>query len=285
MDISFTCSDKYKKPALVMLDSFFKNNSGNHNFHFLYSMTSLKTRSKLKKIIEKNGCNFIEYKIDENVFNGFNNYARFGFIAYYRILLPFILDAAIKKVLWLDTDIVVNGSLSDILDGSDNYSIYGVNYPEEERLNALNLDNKIYVNSGVLIFNLDKIRNEYSKEFLLNSFINNQNKFIYLDQCFFNYQFKNDIGLLEKKYNTVVYRVKKMSTDQLISLNDEACVAHYVGKIKPWNFLYDNRGYKLYWKYAKKIYGNIFYSFWFVVSHLLYCLRPLVRVIKNRRKS
>ena len=67
----------------------------------------------------------------------------------------------------------------------------------------LNIDKNLYINSGVLLLNLDKIRKD-KKDKELNDFVN-KNKLMYPDQDTINVVFKNNIYFLENKYNSSLF--------------------------------------------------------------------------------
>jgi lipopolysaccharide biosynthesis glycosyltransferase len=60
-----------------------------------------------------------------------------------------------------------------------------------------------YINSGVVLFNLKKIR-EDNKEQELDKFVN-ENKLYYPDQDAINAIFKNHILFLDNKYNSSMF--------------------------------------------------------------------------------
>ena len=60
-----------------------------------------------------------------------------------------------------------------------------------------------YINSGVVLFNLKKIR-EDNKEQELNKFVN-ENNLYYPDQDAINAIFKNNILFLDNKYNSSLF--------------------------------------------------------------------------------
>jgi lipopolysaccharide biosynthesis glycosyltransferase len=67
----------------------------------------------------------------------------------------------------------------------------------------ISIDKNSYINSGVVLFNLDKIRKE-KKEKELDNYVNN-NKLFYPDQDTINVVFKNNILFLNNKYNSSLF--------------------------------------------------------------------------------
>ena len=132
-----------------------------------------------------------------NNFNNRNN-AMYSQTTYYRLLLPIILD--IDRILYLDGDTLIYKDLDEMyhIDFNDNYVLgvldyfsYGIDY--------LGINSKIYINAGVILLNLDKIRKNKKIYDLIK--ILNSNMFLHAhDQTLINYVFYPNIGIIPSKY-------------------------------------------------------------------------------------
>jgi lipopolysaccharide biosynthesis glycosyltransferase len=284
--IGFTSSDSFLKPTLVMLTSFFINNSKKYTFNFLFTNTSKSTREKFKEIIEKNKCHYVEWKLDESLFNGFALLKRYNYTSYFRICLPFLVSNNCRKILWIDSDTVINGSIDDLFYIKKSFCLNGVSYPEVECKNKLGLSNQDeYINCGVILYDVNLIKNKFSLKQALVFFVKNQSKFTYIDQCFLNLFYRNSIGCFSSKYNDVIYRIKKYSKKQVKEKIDDDIVIHFVGNIKPWNYFYDSNMYKAYWKYGRCVFGSFYYYKWLFVSRIFFIFRPFMKIFKKMRKK
>ena len=283
--IGFTSSDLFCLPTLVMLDSFFRNNKSKYIFNFVFYDTSKETRNRFKKIIEENGCEYKEWKVNEELFKDFILLKRFGYTTYFRIVFPFIVDNNCKKLLWIDSDTVVNGSIEKLFKNDLTFALYGVNMPEKECLHRLGLsEEEPYVNCGVILYNVEKIKSAYSLENALTVFSKEKDKFTYVDQCFLNLFYRNDIGTIDSIYNDIIYRVNAYSKTQIEQKSKIDIILHFVGNIKPWKYLYDNKICSIYWKYGRRVYGEFYYFKWYVISHCFIIFSPIVKLIKKTRK-
>lgn len=170
----------------------------------------------------------------------------------YRLMLPNLID--VEKVIYLDSDIIVDLDISTLWNIDIRNYILGAVLDIESSRNdkrfkkfykSINVDLNRYFNAGVIIFNLNKLRNFD----LLNKsieFFSNKPDVPHLDQSVLNYFFKdNDVKLLDRKYNIIV-------SDELMKINKKidniSGIYHFAGVGKPWNGIcseYD----KLYWKY------------------------------------
>lgn len=169
---------------------------------------------------------------------------------FYRIFIA-ALYPNYKKAIYLDCDITVVGDISKMynIDLGDN--IFGV-IPDDVissveqfqiyATDAVGVPYKKYFNSGVLLMNLEKYREEKIKE-----------KFVYLlvkynfetaapDQDYLNVLCKDKVMYLERGWD-------RMSTDE--DYDGELYIIHYNNFRKPW--YYDNVPYeKYFWEYAPK---------------------------------
>lgn len=174
----------------------------------------------------------------------------------YRLMLPELID--VEKVIYLDSDVIVNLDISELWNiDIRNYTLGAVLDIESSRndkrfkkfYESINVDLNRYFNAGVVIFNLDKLRNFDLLDKSIDFFYNKPNA-PHLDQSALNYFFKdNDVRLLDRKYNIIV-------SDELMKINFERKkvddigngIYHFAGIGKPWNGIY-NEYDKLYWKY------------------------------------
>ena len=143
--------------------------------------------SNLEIIFYNMGNTFLSHNID-----------RISQATYYRILSPVMFD--IDRIIYLDGDTLTLKDLQEMynIELNDNYVLgildfftYGIDY--------LGIKSKKYINAGVIILNLRKIR-EDNKIFDLINVINKKMKLNTQDQTLINYIFYPKIGILPSKY-------------------------------------------------------------------------------------
>ncbi len=81
----------------------------------------------------------------------------------------------------------------------------------------------------MVIINVDKIRQNYTAEKIIKLITENQKYFIYPDQDFLNKIFKDEIKIIDSKYNTLVKEINYKD------LPEKPLIIHFAGHIKPWN--------------------------------------------------
>ena len=301
MTYHFTCNtdDNYLQHGCAMLCSLFENNRGMHfHVHLLTKELSHENRMFVRELCEKYGNELSVYDVDEKKLEGvkFRKNRPLTMAAYYRILLPEILDESIDRVLYLDCDIVVLGEVKELyelclddlalaacLDASPYTDLH-------RRQLVLDLKDSTFC-SGLMMINLKYWRNNKSEDKLLE-YSKREREVVYLhDQDALNYVFKNKWYVLPYKWGVAPYsyavldgRQKRFDIDEYV-FNPK--IIHYASPIKPWLDVWQPRQ-KYYIRYLKlsefpnatleKINMSVRLNVWF--SNLRYFvnryIRPLV---------
>ena len=164
------------------------------------------TLSILKSLIYKYSSNL--EMIFYNMGNNFKDKKdRLPQSAHYRLLTPIFLD--IDKIIHLDGDVIVLKDLNEMyhLPFNDNY-ILGFLDVMSNGIDFLGIKSERYINSGVVLLNLDKIRNDNKIYDILN--MTNSPKHIpYLDQSIINYVFYSKTRILTSKFGIWNFSDKK----------------------------------------------------------------------------
>ena len=124
----------------------------------------------------------------------------------YKLLLSLIYPD-IPRIIFLDGDTLIFTDISEMynLEFNDNY-LLGYPYHTADSLDKWDPDNfKIYVNGGVLLFNIHKIRKDNMDLKLLLFHGVNYTRTNFFEQDSLNYIYKNKIGLLPLKYGVYLF--------------------------------------------------------------------------------
>jgi lipopolysaccharide biosynthesis glycosyltransferase len=184
---------------------------------------------------------------------------------YFRLWIPELLDVY-QKVIYLDSDLVVNKSLVDLYKTDlTRYVIAGVRdfnnmghrrYVEE----SLGVVAENYINSGVLIFNTHLCRKQDFRNKCLA--ISNYMKALSCpDQDMINIVCAGKIKLLDSGWNYLwnygfeQYRQPPDGpawfADDFKNAQEKKFIVHFSSAIKPWNYpLYEDA--ELFWQYARR---------------------------------
>lgn len=162
---------------------------------------------------------------------------------YYRVLLGSILSPDIDRVLYLDADTIV---LSDVrpLFGLDlGTAVIGAALDRGSVQMAARRGLPRYVNSGVLVMDLQRWRQGDLARRCLDFAAQNPEKISYGDQCAINAVCTDLIHVLEPRWNRFV--VPQTRADDA----GDAAILHYITGDKPWQAWYENDLARHYWRY------------------------------------
>lgn len=237
LNIFLAVNDGYAKQLCVTIVSVLANNQ-DEKIHFYvlsndFSENSRQAVQNIYKLYKNWDVTYLQP--DRKLFENLNLTVKYITIeGYYRYV---IADMAphLDKALYMDADIAVNGSLRPLWDVPlDGYYCSGVRDLCIERLNYKKriglTESDLYINSGVLLLNLKKIRQDKITEKLFENTVKMSGKIFYQDQDVINITFKDKIKEVDSLYNFTSDNLKKEK-----SKASRAVVIHYTGATKkPW---------------------------------------------------
>lgn len=173
--------------------------------------------------------------------------------SYSRLFAQFYLPEDLDRILWLDSDIIVKGSLQDLYSAPLNnipliaFSNMGEPGDNEINLGRLELSLSVpYFNAGVLLLNLKYLRTKTSLSSILELCLNNASRLRFEDQDVMNLIYHDRALVLnDQRYNCMVNAPKVFSSPDIAQ---KAVVIHYAGREKPWRFLWHNEFSRYWWE-------------------------------------
>lgn len=272
--VVLAADNNYRYPLMVTLLSSLMNAKKNTKYQFIilvsdqFDMESMELINKLLKQYDMPEAAF--YNMQDNYQNIEMQIKHISYATFYRLQLPELLKE-VEKCIYLDVDVVVKKDLKEFFDIElgDNYiagvKAAGYYYPEEKKtatISLLEIDKlDQYINAGVLLINLKKMREDKLTETFEKLLEKN---FPSQDQDILNAACYGHIKVLPPKYNAMTkYNVGiKDEYDRIECLHicytreewNEACetpvIIHYADRWKPWQ---DLRGIFVqeWWKYIK----------------------------------
>jgi len=259
--IVLAADDNYAQHLGVTLVSILENYHGKQKIEF-YILDNNITSENVEKI-KQIGVNYkvvlFFYKVSENFFKDFPEVNYLSRATYSRIFIPKLLSKSIEKVLYLDSDIVVLGDISQLYNQDlQKYSMGAIRDVMAKEILRIYFDKSLsdYFNAGVLLINLRKWRQNKFFQYLPKFIELHKNELLRADQDILNCLLKDDWLPLDKKFNLDLKRSK---------LNLEPAkgtvVLHYSDKIKPWQYMFYGKSQKYYWQYLKKTpWANFYFS-------------------------
>lgn len=203
-------------------------------FHILHDETvSEENKRKLAQVAHQKGDVVEFYKIDHTEFECIKDCTQtFTIGCMFRCMLAELLPN-LSKIIYLDADLFVNRDIKELWDVDiREYCLAGVvdegviNFSIPDILNEYpNIYRNQYFNSGVLLMNLDKIREKGHLKELVVDFLVNNREATYPDQDALNVLFHNKILYLDSSWNRFVSLHREDNKDNL-----DNAVFHFAGK-------------------------------------------------------
>lgn len=263
--IFFSCDNNYAPYLSVALVSAVKNSSSDRNYvaTILHDGLCEDNINKLKAIETDN------FKIQfvlmekglEKITNRLSNCLRceyFTLTIYFRLFIATMFPEY-DKGIYIDSDVVITSDIAELYDYDlgENYigacndlSVINVPVFTEYMRKHVGIDKTRYINSGVLLLNLKKMRNNNFDEHFINLLSKYHFDSVAPDQDYINAICEDKILYLPSSWNTM--------PNTIFEKDENAKLIHYNLFSKPW--CADEVQYgDVFWEYAEKsvYYKNI----------------------------
>lgn len=217
LNVVFASDDNYASFLSISLISLLDSNINDFdkiNVFILDDGISAENKTKINDLVNDYSCSisYIETKkldeMDFNVLGLERNLNKASLTTYARLFMSTLLPNDIDKVIYLDCDSLIVDSYKELwkLDISNHYCagvLDGINTAVKEYLGFKK--EETYINAGFLLVNLRKWREDNIEEKFIEFMVKNQNRFYQHDQGVINNVFKNNIMIVEPKYNLQIY--------------------------------------------------------------------------------
>lgn len=244
MNLLFTIDKNYLPYFVTAMRSLEDHNEGCQEIYILSK--DVKEDCALEKYFKKEH-HFHYLDIQEDILKDAPVTTRYPETIYYRIFAAKILPQELDRILYLDPDIIVNGSLEELyqMPFNENYYVATTNVKAFlTRFNQIKnhaAKDTVYVNTGILLMNLDLLRKNQSIPEVYQYIEKQKAFFILPDQDIISTLYGNKILLVDK----LVYNLSDRAIAFHNAFNKEkidldwvkknAKIIHYYGTNKPWN--------------------------------------------------
>ena len=250
--------DRFAIPLGVMLTSLFENSPSGKiiTVSVLDGGISLINREKILRIAESYHSTINFLMVNGEKFKNFIPFGHVNYITYYRLAIPELLDETVDKVLYLDCDLIIKDDITKLwaVDVSHHFlaavedayiehwalldaSTYNFLHDSKKRLNIP--ETAKYFNSGVMLINLSRWREEKIHKKIIDFVAHNPEKIRLADQDGLNALLFGTWYPLPLRWNVQPFLYKLAKTKQDDEYTDavkEPYIIHYAGESKPWNF-------------------------------------------------
>lgn len=246
--------EKYAQHAGVTIASILHNKKGKTPiaFHIVNDGLSLTTSNMLTQITDEFGADFFSYNVDSASFNQLPVSEHISKATYFRLIITDVLPSSIKKVLYLDVDLIVRGDISLLWD--TDISNYYAGAVQDIGIGDVNKQMSLwpvlgmplsepYFNAGVLLINVARWREESINIRIMEFITSNVETILFADQDGLNAVLWGKWVHIHPKWN--VYRMafrkyykwggKRELPAAVIEGIKEPCIVHFTGPIKPWH--------------------------------------------------
>lgn len=249
MNLMFTLDKNYLPQLMVCVKSIarFPSKDG-WDIYILTERADEAFDKAAAELEEKYGAKVHIKEIDDSMFEDFPEIWKYSKVVYYRIFAASILPDTVDRILYLDPDTVIINPLDELydMDFDGNYYIACSHTKAMlTKINRLRLGIKSdapYINSGVMLMNLELLRKEQDMGEVLDYVDKRGKYFILPDQDIITALYGDRVKIID----TFMYNL----SDRLIYINNmspvlheiidldwvrkNTVIIHYYGDNKPW---------------------------------------------------
>lgn len=238
--IAFCCDDNYIIPACIMLESLMKKNKDirfiAHTFTDDLSESSIET---LNNTLTAGGSELVPHMLPEHakeLIQDAPTLQHISIATYYRLFLPYVIEASVRKVLYLDCDILVRRSVRGLFRKTKPETVIlgASDINEEDHADRIGVD--VYVNTGILTMDMIGIRRMYTMESMaeeIAKIMSQPMKILLGDQDIINLLFAGHIEKVSNIYNfqRLIHKAYCLKHPALVK---KTVIAHFITRDKPW---------------------------------------------------
>ena len=242
--------------------------------YILHSSLSTGNQEKIRQSLTRSSLLSLEFiEGDLSSFKDCDG-DRFSKAAFLRVLLPKYINKTIRKILYIDVDTICLLPIAELW-GTDLHDSFcaAVENPIHRNVKHKELlglsDPSSYFNSGVMLINLEKWREEDIPGKFITLHTTYSDKHSFWDQDIFNILFENKWTRLHPRWNTIythfilAHLFKKLTpattgyvfTDKgedIIEASESPGIIHYTGAPKPWSSRSIHPRTHAYWHFLKQ---------------------------------
>lgn len=291
----------------TLLQSIAENNYGLVIVHVFESGLKDADKCTLEQISDRIACRF--YQVDEviikqRLFDGGSLDADRSLSAFARLLIPELLGNDVHRCFYMDVDAIVLSDLSEIYNiDLTGYAIAGVlDINPIKRHHAVGLsDDDIYINSGMILWNLDYCRENKVVDRFASFITERQGKVDAMDQGTLNGVLSRETLAIAPRHNMLtpyfqltsqeiskVYGIKTYTQADIDAGREAPIFVHFTPNLttRPWVKNCRHPLMSLYWKYRLKV--DAAYNLQNdsrtlklkLISWLFYYCRPIYRLLQ-----
>lgn len=242
-----TLDENYIEQMKVLMTSIYINNPGQiFNIYLIHSGISDEKLDALESNLSKFSYKLFPIKAEDGLFSSARVTDRYPKEMYYRLLAGELLPENLDKIIYIDPDILVINSLKEIWETDIRDFLFAA-ASHTGKTDMANNVNKIrlgtdtdYYNSGFLLINLKRAREEIVPEEIFAYADRNYKNLLLPDQDILNAMYGDKVlPLKDSIYNYDArnyssYLLRSKGEEDLGWVMENTVILHFCGRDKPW---------------------------------------------------
>lgn len=240
---AFAISNNFSIHAVTAIKTLIRHESQCRIFVF-----GLEDCPDFEKYIKRLGrgfnCQVIFVLVDKSTFLHLPLFSHLGYEAYLRLSMPEILGGETKKIIYLDSDLVIENPISEMSSFCSTMqpfaacSISGTPGTLENKKRVGFTNEMPYFNSGVMVINVDSwLRNKLTEK-VFDILKREGSRLKCPDQDALNIAVRGQFSRLPVRYNVTseCYRSDAAASapSEVIEATKRPAIIHFTGRNKPW---------------------------------------------------
>ena len=291
MNLVFCFDERFAPGFVSAVVSLCANNPGHHLLFALHDGLSEGNKKKIQKRIAKYDCELRYINIGKGYFERepYKSMPRYQKLSMARLLIHKYLPNSMDRVLYLDVDMTINGSIEEFYktdfdnnalvtigvrrDGADGGPFWDQEAGVYDVTRIPLKPQALYFNAGVLLINLSVFRRLHPTDYD-HFVIDHLGELCLADQDILNLFFENDsIKIVDRRMNCTIPNNMRLRRGEYKWIKKEVKILHYVVAKKPWMYTkYTNPLFKIYMHYYRLEAGTFS---WLYRYGVWYALKPL----------
>jgi lipopolysaccharide biosynthesis glycosyltransferase len=263
IDVAFACDSAYLQPLAVAIASLLETSRAPSRIHVWLVTRTLDEQAlePIRHVVNDAGAKLTLLSVTrEELLRRVPLSEHLTEAAYYRLLLPELLPRSMDRVIYLDADVVVRRPIEHLwsidLAGTCTGAVLN---PRALNVIPMGLSHESdYFNSGVLLIDLARWRDEQIAERALEFAVAFEGNLLCHDQDALNHVLNGHWHRLDLRWNQQFKFFKHPATFLRISAaalrraRSDPFIVHFTSNTKPWHYSNDHPWRGLYYRYLDR---------------------------------
>ncbi|HEY8565609.1 MAG TPA: glycosyltransferase family 8 protein [Beijerinckiaceae bacterium] len=255
--VVFAFDAKYAKYCAVALHSVLKHCKSRLNVHCISKDASDDDLARIKNIADRHQAKITFHRELKYSFDGWKVTEHFSLATYYRILIPYIVEA--ERALYLDSDLIATCDITPLLNMELRGNLvagcaplggeFGTKMPTH--------DSDTYLNMGVVLMDLALLRDGDFLRACGAIHDKYKDRITWLDQCIINEFAKFRKLILNPRWNVLVGGREFPPQERRLDAYLGRVILHGAGPTKPWMEWADPRVQVIWRSYAEEVFDSL----------------------------